>query len=75
MTLHEIISQATRAGYRVAFCSEPGGWLLTTPKAPRRPSLELGLYRDERTAWMDAALLASSKPYLQKGARVGAEPP
>ena len=60
MTLHEVISLASRQGYRVAYSEEEGGWLLTTPKAPRKPPQELGLYRDERTAWMDAALLAST---------------
>ena len=60
MTMHEVISMATREGYRVAYCPDAGGWWLTTPKAPRKPPQELGLYPNERTAWMDAALLAST---------------
>jgi hypothetical protein len=30
MTLHEIISLATRAGFRVAFCPDAGGWYVTS---------------------------------------------
>lgn len=60
MTMHEVISLATSKGYRVAYREEEGGWIVTTPKAPRRPPQELGTYKDERTAWMDAALLATS---------------
>jgi hypothetical protein len=57
--MHEIISQATRAGFIVYHDEKIGGWWIRTPKRPRRPSQELGTFKDERTAWMDAALLAS----------------
>jgi hypothetical protein len=59
MTLLECITSATREGYRAHYV-EGEGWYITTPKAHRRPSQELGPYTRERTAWFDAALLAQS---------------
>jgi hypothetical protein len=56
MTLLECITQASGKGFKVSH-SEGEGFYITTPKAPYRPSQELGPYQTERTAWVDAALL------------------
>jgi hypothetical protein len=57
MNWDTLIINAQRAGYSV-FESE-GFWWITTPAAPRRPSEDLGGYRDARAAWRGAALLCS----------------
>jgi hypothetical protein len=59
MTLHDLISAATRSGYKVTPSDDVEGWSVHTPRAPRRPAQELGAFKDERTAWAAAALLAS----------------
>jgi hypothetical protein len=58
MNWDELIHSAQRAGYTV-FEGVEGGWWVRTPAAPRRPSEELGQYRDARAAWRGAALLNS----------------
>lgn len=58
MTLHDAISQATRLGYRVSHDPEYNGFVITTPKRPRRPSETLASWRTEERAWRAAALMA-----------------
>jgi hypothetical protein len=55
----ELINEASAKGYRVSFSDEHEGWIITTPKRPRRPSEELGSYKDESAAWRGAALINS----------------
>jgi hypothetical protein len=57
----ELINAASARGYRVAFDEESEGWIITTPKAPRRPSVDLGTYSDQQAAWRGAALLAQQE--------------
>jgi hypothetical protein len=56
MDWDKLILNAQRAGYQV-FEGAEGAWWIRTPAAPRRPSEELGTYRDHRAAWRGAALL------------------
>jgi hypothetical protein len=49
------ILEAQRAGYTVS--EDDLGWWITTPKAPRRASETLGVYRDSHAAWRGAALI------------------
>jgi hypothetical protein len=59
MKLLDAMTLATRYGYTVTYEADWPGWVITTPTRPRHPSQQLGAYRDERTAWVDAAALAS----------------
>ncbi|WP_316172954.1 hypothetical protein [Bradyrhizobium sp. SZCCHNRI2049] len=58
MTSHEAFIFASGAGYRVDFDPEWEGYVITTPDRPRHPSQQLGSYKQERSAWLDAACLA-----------------
>jgi hypothetical protein len=58
MDWDNLISNAQRAGY-IVFEGAEGAWWVRTPSSPRRPSEELGTYRDQRAAWRGAALLCS----------------
>lgn len=51
------IDAAWRAGWRVK-PDALGGYTVVSPAAPRRPSLELGHYADERAALRGAANMA-----------------
>jgi hypothetical protein len=53
-----LINAAIGKGYRVRFDEDYSGWIVITPHAPRRPSQELGSYKDEQAAWRGAAHLA-----------------
>jgi hypothetical protein len=59
MRLHDCVNLAVEHGYKVI--RDDGDWYVTIPKTPRMSSQVLGPYRHERTAWMDAALLAQMK--------------
>lgn len=59
MTLLECMTLATREGFKVSHDPEEGGFWITTPKRPRRPSQYLGAYKTERDAWVGAAHLAT----------------
>lgn len=59
MTWLELINEASRNGYRVLFDADMPGWVVVTPKAPRRPPQELGAFHDEQRAWRAAAFLNS----------------
>ncbi|WP_316235082.1 MULTISPECIES: hypothetical protein [unclassified Bradyrhizobium] len=58
MTSHDAFILASGKGYKVAYDPSWPGYVITTPARPRHPSQQLGAYRDERSAWMDAAALA-----------------
>lgn len=51
------IDDAHRKGWKVQWREAVGGYVIITPKAFRRPSVELGCYSDERAAWRGAANL------------------
>jgi hypothetical protein len=52
------IDKAFLAGWRVRWCDEVEGFVIDSPAAPRRPSVTLGHYSDERSAWRGAANLS-----------------
>lgn len=54
----DLINAASGQGYRVTYSEDAEGWIITTPKRPRRPSQELGTYKSEDAAWRCAAFLA-----------------
>lgn len=54
----ELIDHAARQGYYVRQLEEGEGFVVVTPKGFRRPSQELGTFKDERAAWRSAAHLA-----------------
>lgn len=54
-----LIDAASRAGYLVKRGEEGDGWSVITPKAPRKPSQELGSFESERAAWRAAAFYAT----------------
>jgi hypothetical protein len=56
-TWQEWIDHACGAGWKVAWREALQGFVIITPKAPRRPSEELGHYTEERAAWRGAANL------------------
>jgi hypothetical protein len=58
MTLLDCITAATGQGYKVEHRDDWDGWIVITPKRPRKPSEELGSHKTERTAWVAAAFLA-----------------
>lgn len=57
MTLQQAITRATGEGFKVWHSSDPEtlGFWLTTPKRPRRPPEDHGVFRDETRAWFAAA--------------------
>jgi hypothetical protein len=52
------IDKAFQAGWRVCWDDANDGWCIITPAALRRPSVTLGHYSDERSAWRGAANLS-----------------
>jgi hypothetical protein len=52
------IDKAFLQGWRVRWCDENQAFVIDTPALPRRPSLALGHYSDERSAWRGAANLS-----------------
>jgi hypothetical protein len=52
------IDKAFLAGWRVRWCDENLAFVIDTPARPRRPSVSLGHYSDERSAWRGAANLS-----------------
>lgn len=65
MTEHQtwdtLIMAARGAGWKIAWREASGGHVVITPKAPRRPSIEIGHYADERQAWKSAAFMARQR--------------
>lgn len=55
MNWSELILQAQRAGFTVS--EDDIGWWVTTPHWPRRPSEQLGVWKDCQAAWRGAALI------------------
>jgi hypothetical protein len=70
MNWDNLIHEAQRASY-IVFEGAEGAWWVRTPAAPRRPSEDLGCYRDARAAWRGAALLNSM--FNRLDARAAAE--
>lgn len=56
-TWQDWIDRAYACGWKVAWREELGAYVIITPKAPRRPSEELGFYTDERAAQRASANL------------------
>jgi hypothetical protein len=56
-TWDDLINEARGAGWKVAWREAVEGYVIITPKAPRRPSEELGHYTEERAAWRATANL------------------
>jgi hypothetical protein len=52
------IDKAFLQGWRVRWCAENLAFVIDTPTLPRRPSVTLGHYSDERSAWRGAANLS-----------------
>lgn len=52
------IDKAFLAGWRVRWCDDVEGHVIVSPARPRRPSVTIGHYTDERAAWRGAANLA-----------------
>jgi hypothetical protein len=63
-TLQDAIHTATREGFKVWHSDDPEtlGWWVTTPKKPRRPPEDHGVFKDETRAWLAAASLAAELP-------------
>lgn len=57
MTWQDWIDRACGAGWKVAWREALDAYVIITPKAPRRPPVELGSYTRERDAWKGAANL------------------
>lgn len=55
------IDRAFVAGWRVRWLEDLDAFTIVSPAVPRRPSLELGCYADERAAWRGAANLAKQR--------------
>jgi hypothetical protein len=53
-----LIMEAQRKGFTTRRSEEHEGWLVITPARPRRPTQELGSFKDQRAAWRSAAYLA-----------------
>lgn len=51
------IDKAFLAGWRVRWCDDVDGFIIETPARPRHPSVSLGHYTTERSAWHGAANL------------------
>lgn len=60
MTLQDAITRATREGFKVWHDAETAGWWLTTPKRPRRPPEDHGVFKDETRAWFAAASMCEA---------------
>jgi hypothetical protein len=57
-TWDDFINAARGKGWKVQWREAVEGYVIITPKAPRRPSEELGWYTEERAAWRGAAACA-----------------
>jgi hypothetical protein len=54
----DAITEATRAGFKVEKSDDTPGWLVITPKRPRRPSETHGDFTSEDRAWMAACAMS-----------------
>lgn len=60
-TWQEWSDWACGQGFKVAWREELQGYVYITPKAPRRPSEELGPFANQRAAWKAAAFAAHKR--------------
>lgn len=56
-TWQEWIDRACGAGWKVAWREALDAYVVISPKAFRKPSEEIGFYKEERAAWRGAACL------------------